>query len=64
MGSRSLRLEQDLPMDDPIAWEPAGPRVFVSYASADLRRVRRLVAALGRAGVPTWLDRDLSLIHI
>ena len=38
-------------MGDPSPENPAGRHVFVSYASAELDRVRALVAAIERAGV-------------
>src|SRR5919107_1813910 len=34
------------------------PYAFISYASADRERVEPVVAALGRAGVAVWLDRQ------
>ena len=44
-------------MAEPTSSDPAGSRVFVSYASAELVRVRGLVATLERAGVSAWIDR-------
>jgi predicted ATPase len=34
------------------------PYVFLSYASADLERVRRVADALSRAGVAVWRDQE------
>jgi hypothetical protein len=34
------------------------PYIFISYASADRERVLPLIAALERAGIPVWIDRE------
>ncbi len=41
-----------------MAAERSAPYIFVSYASVDRERVLPIVAALERAGVPVWIDRE------
>ena len=41
-----------------MAPPPTDAYLFVSYASADRERVLPVVAALERAGISVWIDRE------